>query len=75
MNFKLQSLKVKEDDDGNKGIEVTVTTQAGLSIKTTLKEKDLPAFDTLEVDVSREVKQELRKELKQLELRDESTGS
>lgn len=71
MEFKLQSLKVKEADGGNL-LEVSVSTETGTGIKMLLPQDKVPAFETLQMDVSREVKKDLREQLRQLELFDET---
>jgi len=73
MNFKLRSIKIKDEEGGNLAV-CQVETQSGSLITTTVAVKNLPALETLEIDVTREIKQELRKALHQLELRDESAA-
>lgn len=67
MKFTLQSLKVKEADGGNMA-EVALSTESGTGIKMLLSLDKLPAFDLLQTDVVREVKKDLREQLRQMEL-------
>ena len=72
MNFTLQSLKIKTKD-GVSECQVTVQTQSGVNISTVIPEKEIKqALDMLESDITLEVKIALRKDIQQLQLRDES---
>lgn len=73
MNFKLQSLKRNEDKEGNVDFTVKVTTESGNTISRTIPADSIEqALEVLSTDVTREIKMSLRKDVAQLELRDES---
>lgn len=73
MNFKLQSLKRNEDKEGNIDFTVRVITESGNTISRTIPADSIEqALEMLSTDVTREIKMSLRKDVAQLELRDES---
>lgn len=73
MNFKVLSLKRNEGKEGEVDFTVKVQTESGMTITKSISEADVKqSVEMLSTDVTREMKHQLRKDVAQLEIPDES---